>query len=132
MRTRMLDGLLQHSTSAVQLERKYRGDKPAMGDRWFWYGRLDDDDPRKQPRVEAYETMKALLALVWRPLTKAESKQRQREDPEYHAMDQERNTEAHHQVTLAIVDCEIAERAEHDRPENVRTRQRQQRIERDR
>ena len=132
MRVRVLDELLRKCTSAVQLERIHRGAKPSLGKRSFWYERLGDDDWRKPLRANAYTKMEELLILVWRPMTKAESKQRQRMDPEYRGMEQERNTEAKHQVTLAILDREIAERAEYDKPENVRMRQRQQCIDSDR
>lgn len=101
MRSRM-DELLQRATSAMQQERLLRGNKPAMGDRWIWFGRLSDDDLRKAPRAAAHAALKALLAVVWLPLTSTERTQRQREDAEYKAAEQERNTDAKHQKTLLL------------------------------
>lgn len=107
MRVRVLDELLRKCTSAVQLQRIDRGNKPSICDRQFWYERLGDDDSRKPQRANAYDAMNALLALVWLPMSKAESKKRQRADPAFREKETHREVQRQHEVKLAAIDRDI-------------------------
>ncbi|MDC0525510.1 hypothetical protein OAO87_00830 [bacterium] len=63
-------------------QRPQRGEKPSLG-----YKRRDvvdrvEDDALRSLRAAVFDTMVALLRLVWRPLTPLERKHKQRSDPD--------------------------------------------------